>query len=72
MRKAPTQDETRLLDVAAAATLLGLTDSAVRQAVYKGQIPARRFGGRVVFLRSELEHFIANLPRRDVPAPPAA
>jgi predicted DNA-binding transcriptional regulator AlpA len=67
------RDEAKLLDVPAAAALLGMSHAAVRQAVYRGELPARRFGrSRVVFVRAELVDFIRNLPRRQATAPPAA
>jgi excisionase family DNA binding protein len=72
MRKDAARDGAKLLGVGQAAAMLGLTDAALRMAVYKGQVPARRFGSRIVFVRAEIEAFIENLPRRQVPAPPAA
>jgi hypothetical protein len=51
-----------LLDVAAAATLLGTTERAIRARVSRRLLPYRKFSGRVVFVRSELEQFIAALP----------
>jgi hypothetical protein len=68
-----TRDGAKLLDVPAAAVLLGMSDAAVRQAVYRGELPARRLGRRrMVFVRAELVDFIRNLPRRQAATPPAA
>jgi hypothetical protein len=68
-RGTTTQDEAELLDIPAAAKLLGMSEAAVRQAVVRDQLPARRFGKmRVVFLRHELKHFIRNLPPHSAPA----
>ena len=51
-----------VLAIHEAASLIGRTPVATRQAVQRGQIPARRFGSRVVILRSELEEFLGRLP----------
>ena len=51
-----------LLDVAATAALLGMTERAVRARVARHVLPFRKLGGKIVFVRSELETFIAMLP----------
>lgn len=51
-----------LLDVFSAATLLGCTEKTLRARVGRRTVPFRRFGGRVVFLRNDIEAFIADLP----------
>lgn len=51
-----------VLDVAAAAELLGVTENLVRARAARGLLPWRRWGGRVLFLRDELLAFVATLP----------
>lgn len=51
-----------LLDVRSAAQWLGCSDKALRARVARRVIPFRRDGGRILFLRSELEKFAASLP----------
>ena len=51
-----------LLDVCSAATLLGCTEKTLRARVGRRTVPFRRFGARVVFLRMDIEAFIADLP----------
>lgn len=49
-------------DVAAMAEQLGVTEGKVRSAVARGCLPHRRWGGRIVFLASEVEAFLGALP----------
>jgi excisionase family DNA binding protein len=51
-----------LLDVSKGALLLGCTEKGLRRRIERREIPFRRLGGRVVFLRSELEAFLGALP----------
>ncbi len=51
-----------MLDVCSAATLLGCTEKTLRARVRRRTVPFREFGGRVVFLRNDIEAFIADLP----------
>jgi len=44
------------------AELLGTSQANVFQLVYRGRLPARRFGRRIVFLKAELEEYLKNLP----------
>lgn len=53
----------RLLRVEEAAKLLGTTDGQLRQRIFKKQVPARKLGGSIVFLQSDLEEFMKNLPK---------
>ena len=46
------------MDVASAAAFLGESEKAVRAQVARRLIPFRRCGGRIVFLRYELEAFL--------------
>lgn len=43
--------------------LLGWSEGQLYMAVRRGQLPARRLGRRIVFVRSELEAHLAQLPR---------
>jgi len=51
-----------ILDVATAAALLGTTERTIRARVSRRLLPYRKFCGRVVFVRAELEQFICALP----------
>jgi predicted DNA-binding transcriptional regulator AlpA len=51
-----------LLDVPAVAQLLGLSEKAVRNLVFRRQVPFRKHGNRVVFLEEELQAFLGMLP----------
>jgi hypothetical protein len=51
-----------LLDIAAASQLLGCSEKTLRSRVSRRLVPFRKFSGRVVFRRSELEQFIEDLP----------
>jgi excisionase family DNA binding protein len=52
-----------ILGIQEAGELLGLTEKATRARIERGEIPARRLGGRIVVLRAELEASVAALPR---------
>lgn len=51
-----------VLDVSGCAALLGTTEKAIRARVDRRQLPFRRLGGRIIFLRSELMAFLDALP----------
>ena len=51
-----------LLDVTAAAVLLGMSERAIRARISRRTLPYRKFSGRIVFVRSELEMFVQDLP----------
>jgi excisionase family DNA binding protein len=53
---------TRYLKVPEAAQLLGISDKATWQRLYRGEIPYRRWGRRVLIPLDELERFLAALP----------
>jgi excisionase family DNA binding protein len=57
--------ESLLLSVREAAAFLGMTQDALRARIKRRVVPFRRLGGRVIFLRSELEQYIARLPGVD-------
>jgi excisionase family DNA binding protein len=50
-----------LLDVRAAAALLGRTERAIRKDIERRRLPFRRHGSRILFVRSELATFLASL-----------
>jgi hypothetical protein len=50
------------MDVTAAADFLGVSPKFVRARISSSQLPSRRLGGRVIFLRAELERFLSGLP----------
>ena len=52
----------QVLDILSAAELLGMPPKAVRKRVERRMIPFRKWGGRICFVRVELESFIAALP----------
>ena len=51
-----------IMTVKEVAELLKASESSVRMRVYRGQLPARRLGGRIIFIKQELERYIKNLP----------
>src|SRR5262245_13865157 len=50
------------LSVADVAKMLGRSQGAIRQMVWRKQLPHRKVQGRVVFVRSEIEALIMNSP----------
>ena len=50
------------LDVTSAREFLGWTEKTLRARVARRQVPFRKFGGRIIFLREELEKFMQGLP----------
>lgn len=51
-----------LLDVRGAACLLGLTEKGLRRQVEKGRVPFRRLGRKIVFVTSEIQQWVNDLP----------
>jgi hypothetical protein len=51
-----------LLDITAAGLLLECSENTLRARVARRLVPFRKFSGRIVFRRVELERLIANLP----------
>jgi excisionase family DNA binding protein len=49
------------LRVPAVARALGCSEANVRRMIYKGQIPARRLGGRVIVLVAEFHAYLQSL-----------
>jgi predicted DNA-binding transcriptional regulator AlpA len=50
------------LDVRSTAAKIGGTEKRVRNLVERRQIPFRRLGGRVIFLRHEIDEWLHCLP----------
>jgi len=48
------------------AMFLGRSPKAICKLVERGQLPHRRLGRRVIFVRPELEQFIQTLPGMDI------
>jgi hypothetical protein len=51
-----------MLGISEASALLGVSERALRARVSRHQVPYRRFQGRIVFLRNELDEFLLSLP----------
>lgn len=51
-----------LLTVTTAAEFLGTTEKALRARVDRKQIPFRKWRGKIVFIRGELEEYFHSLP----------
>jgi hypothetical protein len=49
-------------DVASQAAAWGDTEKGIRSKVARRLIPFRQLGGRIVFLRSEMDEFVRQLP----------
>jgi hypothetical protein len=58
-------DHARVLGIPDVARVIGRSELATRRAIERGQIPARRWGRRVVVLAEELDAFLRGLPGRD-------
>jgi len=56
----PRRIDGEILDVKAFAGHYGPTEGQVRSHVERGLLPCRRWGGRIIFLRTEVDDF----PRR--------
>jgi excisionase family DNA binding protein len=54
----------KYLTVAEAAPVWGLTEKALRQRIFRGQVPYRKFGKRVLIPVDEVDKFFAALPGR--------
>ncbi|RMH07490.1 MAG: DNA-binding protein [Nitrospirae bacterium] len=54
----PKDKDCEVMDIAPCAAVLGLSEKAVRYRVSRRQLPFRRWGRRVIFLRSELMAFL--------------
>lgn len=56
-----------ILNVASVAEFLGETDKAIYAKVARRCIPFRRWGGKLIFVRKEIEEFLTRLQGVDVP-----
>jgi excisionase family DNA binding protein len=63
--------ERLVLTVAEAAELLGISKSLAYDLVARGELPARRFGGRIVILMRPLKRLLDGEPVDDASGPPA-
>jgi len=54
------------LDTRQAANFLGRSEGAVRNLVHRQAIPFRKAGGRLVFLRAELDRWIKEAPGKTI------
>jgi excisionase family DNA binding protein len=50
-----------VLSVRQVAALLGCSEQAMDKLVYRRRLPYRKLGGRVIFLKRELEQFLEQL-----------
>lgn len=60
------------ITIAEAAPALGLTEKALRQRIFRGQVPYRKLGRRVLISAEELERFMKALPGTTAEAAVAA
>ena len=51
-----------ILSVKQVAELLGCEQQAVYARVYRGALPAKRWGRKIVFIKKDLEEFLDALP----------
>lgn len=54
----------KVLSVLDVARTISKSEGAVRQMIARGQLPARKWGRRVVVLADDLEGMLRGLPRR--------
>lgn len=64
MSTTATESTRLMLSVPEVANLLGKTELATRRMIERGELPARRWGRRIVVLRDELERHLRGLPLR--------
>ena len=60
--KGPRRIDGACLDVRSASAFYGGTEKQVRGMIARRVIPFRRLGGRIIFLKVELEQWIVALP----------
>lgn len=53
----------RILSVKEVAGILNTSPQNVRLMVYRGKLPARKFGRRLIFIEEELRKHLEALPR---------
>jgi len=54
--------QTEILNTKSAGDLLDCSEGAIRIRVYRKQLPFRKIGGRLFFLRDELMQFVHTAP----------
>ncbi len=52
----------KVLTVREVAKMLGVSEYHVRRLTYKGKLPGRKWGKRIVFLEDELDKYFKSLP----------
>ena len=57
-----TSDAARLLSVKEAAEFLGTSERALRARINRRAVPFRKWGGKVILTRQDLEKFVDSLP----------
>ncbi len=62
MAKGPREINGTAMDLRNATLMIGLAEKKTRAMVARGLIPHRRLGGRIIFIREELERWLASLP----------
>jgi hypothetical protein len=55
-------DTRKYITLFGVAEMLGRSEGAVRQMVWRKQLPHRKVAGRIVFLREEIEKLIEDAP----------
>lgn len=65
-------DERRTYTVTEVADIVGISRSTAYECVRRGEIPARRFGRRIVVLRHELERLLTTWAPPEPNPPPIA
>jgi excisionase family DNA binding protein len=51
-----------VFSVKQAAEFLGCSQQAIYKMVYRKRLPHRRLGGKVIFLKKEIEQYLNQLP----------
>ncbi|RLJ70713.1 excisionase family DNA binding protein [Hydrogenivirga caldilitoris] len=51
-----------VLTVKDVAQMLGVTEQQVRRLTYKGKLPGRKWGKKIIFLKEELDEYFRSLP----------
>lgn len=52
----------KILTVKDVARMLGISEYHVRRLTYKGKLPGRKWGKKIIFLPDELEEYFKSLP----------
>jgi excisionase family DNA binding protein len=54
----------KFITIAETATRMSTTEKAIRQRIFRGQLPVVRFGRRVLIPEDEFERFLEGLPKQ--------